>query len=305
MTRISEIALQQILLGGFQRAQATAENTQIQLASGDKFQTYGGYGADALRLVSAEGIVERAGAYNTASNVAQSRLQTQEQGLTTIANSVAGIQADFVEVLATGTPELLVPQLEVAAQQILTALNTQLGGVYLFGGTDGTQPAVAASSLADLGAATSIDTLFQEGARTTIAVEEGVSISGGPVASEIATELLTELRDLANAEATLGSFSGNLTDAQRDFLIEKNARLTEINASLNEALGLNGVAQAQANDAVERNTAQRDFAEIVAADIENVDIAEALTRLNQDQLAIQASAQALAQASQLSLLDFL
>ena len=305
MTRISDIALQQVLLQGFQRNQEASQQAQIQLASGDKFQTYGGYGADALRLLSSEGVVERAGAYTRASDIALSRFQIQENSLTTISDAVGGAQANFIQTLATGSAELLIPELETAAQRILTALNAQIGGVYVFGGDDGAQPAVNAASLADLGAAGSIDGLFQEGDALRLSVEEGVFISGGPLASEIATELLTELQDLANAETSLGPFSGNLTDAQRAYIIDKNARFVELGAQLNEALGLNGVLQTQAGDAALRNQRASDYAEIVAAEIEDVDIAEALSRLNQDRLAIEASGRALAQASELSLLNFI
>lgn len=305
MTRISDLGLQQLLLQNFQRAQNASETTQIQLSSGKKFQTYGGYGADALRLISSEGVFTRATAYENAGQIALTRFQIQETSLTTIADTVGGVSQDFVQALATGAPELLIPELETAAQRILTALNVQAGGVYLFGGVDGARPPVDAQTLGDLGAAASIDALFQEGTRASLAVEEGVNIDGGPVASEIARDLLIELQDLANAEATLGPFSGDLTTAQRNFIIAKNQRFNAIAAELNQQLGLNGVVQAQAADAVVRNVQRRDLAEIVAAEIEDIDIAETIARLNQDQLAIEASGRALAQASELSLLNFL
>ncbi len=305
MTRISDLGLQQLLLQGFQRAQNAGETRQIQLASGDRFQTYGGYGADALRLISAEGVLTRATAYETAGQIASTRLQTQEVSLTTIADTVGAIRADFVQTLATGNAELLLPELETAAQRILTALNVQTGGVYLFGGVDGSVPPVGARTLSDLASAASIGGLFTEGARVQLAVEEGVNIDGGPRASDIARGLLLELQDLANAEASLGPFNGNLTAVQRDYLLVKVDAFAQLAANLNQELGLNGVSQAQAADAVQRNVQRRDLAEIVAVEIEDIDIAEVITRLNQDQLAIQASAQALAQASQLSLLNFI
>ena len=63
---ISELGLQQMLLQGFQRAQESGEIRQIQLSSGKEFQTYGEYGADALRLVTAEGVFTRATAFENA-----------------------------------------------------------------------------------------------------------------------------------------------------------------------------------------------------------------------------------------------
>ncbi len=305
MNRISDIGLQQMLLQGFQRAQGAAQTSQIQLSSGKEFQTYGGYGADALRLLSAEGVFTRATAYENAGQIALTRLETQEASLTTIADGIAETRQSFVQTLATGNAELLLPGLEATAQRILTALNVQLGDVYVFGGDDGTVPPVAARTLADIGAASSINALFTEGAVTSLAIEEGVNINGGPRASDVARDLLVELQDLANAPTTLGPFQGNLTAAQRNFLVSKVAIFDQLAANLNQDLGLNGVGQAQADDAVQRNQQRRDLAEIVAVEIEDIDIAEVISRLNQDQLAIEASGRALAQASQLSLLNFI
>lgn len=303
--RVSDLGLQQILLQGFQQAQGAAQTRQVQLSSGDRFQSYGEYGADALRLVSAEGVVSRASAFENAANIALTRLETQGSSLEIVSDAIESVRSGFTRTLATGNAELLLPDIENAAQRIIAALNVDVGGTFIFGGTDGTQPPVTARTLSDIGAASDIDALFNEGTRTSLTVEEGVSVDGGALASEIATELFAELRELANAEATLGPFRGNLTDAQRDFILERSARLGALVDGLYQEQGLSAVAQGQAGDAVERNVRARDLAEIIAVEIEDVDIAEALSGLNQDQLAIQASAQALSQASQLSLLNFI
>ncbi len=303
--RIYDLGMQQILLQGFQNAQAAAQTRQIQLASGDRFQTYGEYGADALRLVSADGVIARAGAFENAASIALTRLETQGASLEGISDGVEEARAAFTRTLAVGNAEQLTPDLEIAAQRIISALNVDLAGSYVFGGADGAQPPVTAQTLGDIGAAASIASLFNEGERTSLAVEEGVFVDGGAVASDIASDLFAELRELANAEAVLGPFRGELTAEQRDFLIEKSNTFAAIADVLYQEQGLSAVAQGRAADAVERNVRTRERAELVAADIENVDIAEALSGLNQDQLAIEASARALADASQLSLLNFI
>jgi len=303
--RVSDLGLQQILLQSFQQAQDAANARQIALSSGKKFQTYGGYGADALRLVSAEGVVARATSFERASDIALTRLQLQEANISIINDAVASLRDGFRRTLASGASERLPPEVAAEAQGILSALNAQFGGVYLFGGDDGTVPPIDARSLGDIGDVGAIDDLFTEGARVRLAVEEGVLIDGGPLASEIARDLLGQLQELANAPTTFGPFQGELTDAQRAFIVEKAERFVAIGDDLIETLGVNGVAQGQAADAVERNRQRRDLAEIVAAEIEDVDIAEAMARLNQDQLALEASARALAEASRLSLLNFI
>ncbi|OFX01738.1 MAG: hypothetical protein A3E78_03750 [Alphaproteobacteria bacterium RIFCSPHIGHO2_12_FULL_63_12] len=305
MTRISDLGLQQILLNSFQRAQAGAEQRQIQLSTGKISDRYSGIGVATGQLLSSEGVIDRATAYEKAAAVAQSRLLTQEAGLTTIADSVAALRQQFVVALASGNAEQLGPQIAAEAQRIIGALNTRLGGVYVFGGVDGTVPPTTAQSLADIGAAANTDALFVDAARQKLAVEEGTNVDGGATALEIGSDLFATLKELANAPATLGQFSGVLTPAQSAFISQKITELDAISDDLYSELGLNGLAQGQTEDARVRNVQRRDLAEIVASELEDADLAEVVARLNQDRIAIEAAAQALSQASELSLLNFL
>ena len=305
MTRISDLGFQQILLSSFQRAQAGAETRQIQLASGKVSDRYSGVGVATAQLLSAEGVIERSTAYDRSATVASSRLETQEASLTTIADSVARLRERFVVALATGGAELIAPEIAAEAQRIIAALNTETGGVYVFGGVDGSVPPVTARSLSDIASASNTDSLFIDAARGQLAVEEGTTVDGGATAREIASGLFATLKDLANAPAALGAFTGQLTNAQSAYLSQKIAELDQISAGLYSELGLNGLAQGQTEDARVRNGQRRDLAEIVASEVEDVDLAEVVSRLNQDRLAIEAAAHALAQASELSLLNFL
>lgn len=305
MTRISDLGFQQILLNSFQRAQAGAEQRQIQLSTGKISDRYSGIGVATGQLLSSEGVIERASAYEKAAAVASSRLQIQEAGLTTIAESVASLRQQFVVALASGGAELLAPSIAAEAQRIIGALNSQLGGVHVFGGVDGTVPPVTAQSIADIGAAANTDALFVTAARQRLAVEEGMTVDGGATALELASDLFGTLKELANAPATLGQFSGVLTPAQTAFISQKIAELDAISDGLYSELGLNGLAQGQTDDARSRNVQRRDLAEIVASELEDADLAEVVARLNQDRIAIEAAAQALSKASELSLLNFL
>ena len=301
MTRISEIALQQALLSGFQRAQDAGQARQIQLATGKVSNLYSGIGAETTRLLSAEGVVTRTTAFDSAANAALSRLQAQEGALQSLSETVAQLRSTLVASLANGTGDAIAFEAETGALRTLSALNAEAGGVFLFGGTDGTAPPVNASTLADLGAATNTDDLFAGGERARLAVEAGVAVDGGPLAREVGADIAGLLGDIADA----GSFSGPLDASQRSFLSTQVAELERIADALIVEQGLNGVAQSQTVGAIDRGVRARDLAEVVAAEIEDADIAEVVSRLNQDQLAIQAAAQALSQASQLSLLNFL
>jgi flagellar hook-associated protein 3 FlgL len=305
MTRISDLGFQRLLLASFQRAQSAAELRQLQLASGKLSESYSGVGAATPQLISAEGVVTRASAYEKAAATALTRLQAQEAGMTTVADMIALMRERFVAALAAGVGDLVLDEAATATERIVSALNTRIGGVYVFGGVDGAVPPLAASSLADFGAAPDTDALFVTAARARLPVEEGVTIDGGPTALDVAGDLAVELKELANAESALGTFEGPLTDAQRDFLVEMVRRFDELASALHDELGLNGVAQAKAEDARRRNVERRDFAEIIASRAEDADIAEVVARLAQERLAVEAAARALAQATELSLLNFI
>lgn len=305
MTRISDLGLQQILLSSFQRAQEGAQARQVQLASGKVSDRYSGVGVRTGELLSAEGVINRATAYEKAAGVASSRLQVQEAGLDTIADSLARLRSRFVTALSTGSAELVFVELATEAQRILSALNTETGGVYVFGGANGAVPPVKARTIDDLAAAANTDDLFVLAGRTRLPVEEGTSVDGGATADEIAGDILARLKELADAPGALGPFSGQLTAAQASFLVGKVAEFDALSAALVEHQGANGVAQRQVSNALDRNVQRRNLAEIVASEIEDVDLAEVVSRLNQDRLAIEAAAQALAQSRELSLLNFL
>lgn len=305
MTRISDLGFQQILLSNFQRAQNAAETRQIQLSSGKVSDRYSGVGVRTEQLLDSEGVLTRATAYETAATVAASRLQVQEAGLETIADSLARLRGRFVTALATGSAELITTELATEAQRILSALNTQTGGVYVFGGTDGAVPPVDARTIDDLVAAADVNDLFITADRVRLPVEEGTTVDGGATAQEIASGILASLKEIAEAPGTLGAFSGRLTAAQAAFVADQVAAFDALSAALIGHQGANGVAQSQADAAVGRNVQRRNLAEIVASEIEDVDLAEVVSRLNQDRLAIEAAAQALAQSRELSLLNFL
>jgi flagellar hook-associated protein 3 FlgL len=305
MTRISDLGFQQILLTSFQRAQSGAEARQAQLASGKVSDRYSGVGVRTGQLLSAEGVVTRATAYETAASVAASRLKVQEAGLETIADSLARLRDRFVTALATGSAELIAPELATEAQRILSALNTETGGVYVFGGTDGAAPPVDARSIDDLVAAANVDDLFVAAGRVRLPVEEGTTVDGGATAQEIASGILASLKEIAEAPGTLGAFSGQLTAAQAAFVVDQVAAFDALSAALRDHQGTNGIAQGQVEAAADRNVQRRNLAEIAASEIEDVDLAEVIARLDQDRLAIEAAAQALAQSRELSLLNFL
>jgi flagellin-like hook-associated protein FlgL len=277
---------------------------QIQLSTGKVGQYHSAVGSAISPLVTSEGVITRLNAYESAANQALARFQVQESALVSLEESASTLRAGIVRALANGAGDFLSLEAEGTAGRALSALNTSLGGVYVFGGSNGAEPPVNARSLADL-VGVNLANLFADAPAQRIAISDGRTVSGGPMAEDVGTGLLTSLQAFAEAEATLGPFDGQLTDAQRDFLREQLRALDGVIDRVITAQGLNGGLQTEASGAVAEHSRARDLAEILVSEIEDADIAEVISKLSQDQIAIEAAGRALAQVGQLSLLDFI
>lgn len=304
MTQISDIGLQQILLNSFQQAEEGSQTRQVQLATGKVSSDFAGLGAQTTRLLSAESVFARATAFEGAASAAGSRLQIQETGLNEIASAVESLRADIVRALSTGASELLPITFSAVADRVISSLNIDVSGVFVFGGADGEQPPAALGAARDLASA-DLSSIFPATERTQLIVEQGLSLDGGATAAEIGADALSVLQSLLNAETTTGPLSGALTNDQQAFFRDILGQLQGVTETLTRELSVNGLAQSEAARAEERQVQRQNLAEIVAGEIENVDIAEVVTRLEQDRIAIEAAARALSTTSELSLLNFL
>jgi len=102
-----------------------------------------------------------------------------------------------------------------------------------------------------------------------------------------------------------GPLQGELTDTQRTFLQGQLSSLETSIDNLRQIHVTNGLAFERMEVVDEQHTDTSVFLQTFIADIEDVDIAEAVTRLNNDQVALEASYQAIGSLTRLSLLDFI
>ena len=294
---ISTIGLQQIAFSGVAGARDNLDATSIELASGRRTERFGGLGPDAARLVSAESLLVRTDAALTAQGTALARFSLIGAGLETIDAGLADLEGALSRALANGDGSLVADAATDAGRTLIGALNARFGSVFLFAGDQTGAPAVNGASLTDLTGDPAAD--FSAGEPFTIAVD-GVAASAGPTARALAGPLVAALSGLVNANPGAPLTAGEaatLRDAL-DFVRAERSRIQSERA-------LVGVDEARFERLGARLGATRDLAEVVASDIEASDPAEAITRLNQDQLALEASVRALGLLNQLSLLNFI
>jgi flagellar hook-associated protein 3 FlgL len=180
-------------------------------------------------------------------------------------------------------------------------------GNYLFGGDKDDQPPFTATSLSDLAGLSDVADAFSNGARKkSVMVADGQSVQIGVLASDVGTQLMQTLKDIASFDAgPTGGFSAAMTGDQSAFLTAALPSAKSASASLNLASASNGTTYHRLSDAADQQDALSTLYKGFVSDIEDVDMGTAITQLNQSQTALQAALQVTAQLGQLSLLNYL
>jgi flagellin-like hook-associated protein FlgL len=168
-------------------------------------------------------------------------------------------------------------------------------------------PPVNATTLGALVAAPTVAAVFDNSDLTQAQrVDDGELLEVGMTASDIATDLMQMFKDIATFDAGAGGpFAWSVTPAQTAFLTTTYGALPGVQQDINVFAAINGVRYGQATAVLDRHEGMAAYFAKFIGDIEDVDLAEAVARLNQDQVVAQAAARMIAQLDQVSLLNFL
>jgi flagellar hook-associated protein 3 FlgL len=209
--------------------------------------------------------------------------------------------------VANGRADGLMSALESLFGQAVQGLNSQHNGVYLFaGGKTDTRP-VSVSSLADLAAAPATGDVFEnDDLASTHRLDDATTLRTGMLADEVGAEFFDLMRQIkAYSDGPDGPLSGQLTEAQADFLTGLLAPLDTARAGVTEVTAENGLMQNRAEGTRKMHQERADMLEGLVGGLSEVDLAEAATRLAQAQTAVEASAQVFASLRESSLLYLL
>ncbi|CAN0157100.1 unnamed protein product, partial [Chrysoparadoxa australica] len=192
--------------------------------------------------------------------------------------------------------------------QASAALNMRFNGSYVFGGVRTDALPFTADTIADLqAAAPDVSAMFDNAARRqTTMIEETITIDINSTASEVGTDLMASIERIADFNAGPdGPFDGQITENQQAFLETELANIIAAFDTINVAMAENGSRQKQVENATTGHEKRADYLTIMVAGIEDADMAEAATRFQQAQTAVQVSAQTFSTLSQISLLNYL
>ena len=224
-----------------------------------------------------------------------------------LADVVGDLKQTVLDAIANNGGLALKSEMDGAVKRMVSILNTQVDGKYIYGGTRQDVPPVTVQSLTDLLALPATADAFQNNAVAQSAkIDNAQTIEFGQLASALGQPLFDIIRQLGAFDAGVnGPIADKLTTVQSDFLTTMLPGLTQAYQDANEALARNGVAYRAADDAVNQHADTRATLAGLISDIEDVDMAEAITKLNNAQTALQASAKTFATVQNLTLLDYL
>ena len=305
--RVASNAQSQYLLSQIMKANTALDTVTAQVASGKVSSDYTGIGDKTASLEAARAAAARADAYATNTQLAGTQTDLQDAQLTTLSSLAEQLKEAITTAAGNGDGTGLMTTAQDVFEQASSILNaTDSNGNYIYGGGQGNTKPFTATSLSDLTSDT-VSNFFQNGSqKKSVLVGDGQSVQIGVLASDVGTELMTALQNLANADSPSGSLDGSLTSTQTDNLTNNVLpSATQAYTDLNDATATNGETYSRLKDDVTNQQSLSTLYKGFVSDIEDVDMTKAATNLNQAQTALQAALEVTAKLGQLSLLNYL
>ena len=306
MTRIATANSYSAVLSDLMRAQTRQQEAQNQVSSGKIGSDLKGFARNAETLLASQTIKARTEGLIEQGKVLSTKLTAQDLALTQAADAAQGARQAITEAIAAGRGDALMTELNSWFGSSVDALNAKHGGRYLFAGGQIESRPVTAANLSDLTAAPAVADLFGNDGLTPVSrLDETTTVETGFLADALGTDLFEAFRQVQAYVETNGDFSSPLTDAQQTFLEGTLAGFDAVRRGLTEQAARNGLNQNRLDEAMDRHEARSVMLEGVVASVTEVDMAEAITRLQQAQTAVQASAQVFSTLRESSLLNLL
>ena len=305
--RIGSYANAQLMFAYIMKAENALDISNRQVATGKVADNYAGYRDKTAIMEAARSASARADANAAAATQALARLDVQDAQLSQLSELANEIRTTITKASADRDGTSLMSQLEAYFDQIVGVMNSKDANGYIYAGDNNQTAPVVVNSLADLAALPTVADAFANGPiKTEVKIGDSQNVEVGLLASDLATDLFDLLRQVAQFDAGVnGPFSGTTTPAQQTFLESMIPTAMTAQRNVNAQAAANGIHYQTVKQAMEQLEASSVVYKGFVANIEDVDMAEALARLNQNQVALQAAFQVTSTLNRLSLLNYL
>lgn len=305
MFRVANFAQHRLTLSYAMRTQGNLAERQIEIASGKRAQLYSSISSQASELVNVERAVSRTTQFSRNIDQALTRLGIMESSVGTMVQRATEVLAIMSSAMS-GENIQDVPLQEFATTFLAEAeslLNTQHEDRFLFAGSQTDNPAVdladaAYTPQAGLPGVFTADVDYYQGDTLQLSVRsaETFETTYGITADEPAFE------EMLRALSYMSYAGANLDGAvlEQAFTMMKSAV-----DGLSDVRGRIGASSKVLESAKSGHEDYLTYATNLVSTLEDVDVAEATTRLAQDEVQLQASYLSLSRISELSLLNYL
>jgi len=307
MTRVSSFGHQQVMLNSLLDNQSRVFKDQTQITTGKKVETYSGLTSETTTLLGAKTVLDQTGGFLRASDNVKRGLSTNDIQLESVVKNAQNVRDTMLQAIAQEQTFALRDLLNESYTSIVNALNTSIGGVHIFGGARTDVEPVVGKNLTDLAAAPAVSNLFQNDQRHPSAkVGQNTVMEYGLLADQIGKDVFQVFKNIEAYDASAsGPLSGKLNATQISYLKGELANMDKAIEKLRVLVARNGTRQSNLDGIIKQHNGQEAYLKVFISDIEDVDVAGAITRMNNDQVALQASYKITSQLGSLSLLKYL
>ena len=321
MTRVSTYGQAQILLQDVLRNENRVFDGQRKISSGDKSRDYQGLALDVPTLIGSKTLRTATQSYLHDNTEVERRLELYNLNLGGLRDIAQGLRDDILSAINGNTGVALRQKMDDYFDSAVSLLDTRDNSRYIFSGsrTDISPLQSGVNTPAGLAAITvditaNLDLVFaNNGTKQKARIDNALTLEYGVLANDTADEMMEAFRRLFRFDdgtenfgfATGGPFTAPMSEDQRNFLFGEINRLNGVIDDVDEAQALNGVHQRTIEDTRGRLESDVVFISKFISDIEDADMGIAISRLQQDELALDASFRMLAMLSRVSLLDFI
>ena len=317
MTRISTFSQGQALLTQMLRNQEYMRTEQSRVASGKVGEDLKSIARESSVILSSRTVSARTQSFMTANRELANRLELQNTALAGIGSIADDVRNDLIKTVNLNSGVGLVASMTSHMERLISLLDTTLNGKFLFSGTrSDTSPINVTDTASLLALPTTADAFDNNAVKLTQRLDENRVLEYGILASDVAQPLLDSIRRIqqfengtlptgAGAFAPAGSFSDPLAQNQVDFLVGEFAAAVTAIENVRSYEQTNGLNMSAVEKQLEQQQEEINFLDIFVSQIENVDIAEAVTNLKAGENALTASLQVIGRLGRLSLLDYI
>jgi flagellar hook-associated protein 3 FlgL len=305
--RIGTASNAQLLLSQIQKAEVALDTVNRQVTTGKVSDNYAGYGDRTAIMESARSAAARADANISTAQQAATRLDLQDAQLSQLSDLADQVRQTLSKAAADQDGTSLTTQMQGFFNQAVEILNAKDVNGYIYAGDNNQVAPVAVTSWNGLAGLGSTAQAFVNGSvRTTVRMGDTQTVQVGLLASDLGHDLFDLFRQFAQFDAgPNGPFDSKTSPAQQSFLESNIQTGIHVSQGVNAQAAQNGIAYKMVQDTVSRLQATSTVHKTFVSNLEDVDITQALSQLNQNQISLQASFQVASTLNRLSLLDYL